>query len=249
MTAAIGLYWRLKLPEPWNATTEKMPLIVYGASGAVVSLAITTDVYLFLMVEQGAYAIKLAQASNIHPIIAVAGRAQSFVESLISREKGDSIVDYRNGDDAVVSGIKDALEKAGVNNVKHAFDAVSEHNSFQNLSKILAPQGSKITLVLPGQDYSEIPDNIEKSLTTVGSVHMDNSPDSAKGRAGIKLGGKEFGYVFFRLFSRGLQEGWFTAHPHQVIPGGLNGIEKGLSNLKQGVNSGVKYVYKIYETE
>jgi NADPH:quinone reductase-like Zn-dependent oxidoreductase len=48
MTAAVGLYQRLGLPEPWNATMTKTPLIVYGGSGAV-----------------GAYAIKLAQLSNI----------------------------------------------------------------------------------------------------------------------------------------------------------------------------------------
>jgi len=67
----------------------------------------------------------LAQVSNIHPIIAVAGRGEAFVESLISREKGDTIVDYRNGDDAVVSGIRDALKKAGQNEVKYAFDGRS----------------------------------------------------------------------------------------------------------------------------
>jgi NADPH2:quinone reductase len=36
MTAAVGLYVRLGLPEPWNAPTKPLPLIVYGASGAVV---------------------------------------------------------------------------------------------------------------------------------------------------------------------------------------------------------------------
>lgn len=36
MTAALGLYVRLGLPEPWNAPTGQIPLIVYGASGAVV---------------------------------------------------------------------------------------------------------------------------------------------------------------------------------------------------------------------
>ncbi|TVY84571.1 Trans-enoyl reductase [Lachnellula suecica] len=231
MTAAIGLYMRLGLPEPWHATTTQTPLIVYGASGAV-----------------GAYAIKLAQASNIHPIIAIAGRAQDFVEKLIDRSKGDTIIDYRKGDDAVVSGIQDALKKAGAKEVHHAFDAVSEHNSFQNISKVLAPQGSKITLVLPGKDYSAIPENIKHSTTMVGSVHMDVEPDSYKGKAGIKTGGKEFGYVFFRLFSRGLQQGWFTPHPHEVVPGGLNGVEKALSNLKNGVNSATKYVFKIEDT-
>jgi NADPH:quinone reductase len=40
MTAAIGLYMRLRLPEPWHATTSPLPLIVYGASGAVGAFAI-----------------------------------------------------------------------------------------------------------------------------------------------------------------------------------------------------------------
>jgi NADPH:quinone reductase len=38
MTAAVGLYMRMGLPEPWNATTTPTPLIVYGASGAVVRI-------------------------------------------------------------------------------------------------------------------------------------------------------------------------------------------------------------------
>jgi len=230
MTAALALYVRLGLPEPWNATTVQTPLIVYGASGAV-----------------GAFGIKLAALSNIHPIIAVAGRGQAFVETIINRSKGDTIVDYRNGDAAVVSGIQDALKKAGAKEVKYAFDAVSEHNSYQNISQVLSKQGSKITLVLPGKDYKEVPEYIEKSVTTVGSVHQDPAKDKVE--AGIKTGGKEFGYVFFRLFSRGLQEGWFTGHPYEVIPGGLNGIEKGLSNLQAGLNSATKYVFKIEDTK
>lgn len=83
----------------------------------------------------------------------------------------------------------------------------------------------------------------------VGSVHADIPADSAKGKAGIKTGGKEFGFVFFRFFARGLQEGWFTAHPHEVVPGGLNGIENGLKNMKDGVNSATKYVFKIEDTK
>jgi NADPH2:quinone reductase len=39
MTAALGLYSsvRLGLPEPWHAASSPIPLIVYGASSAVVS--------------------------------------------------------------------------------------------------------------------------------------------------------------------------------------------------------------------
>ena len=101
-------------------TTDPLPLIVYGASGAV-----------------GAFAIKLAQASNIHPIIAVAGNGETYVEKLIDRSKGDTIIDYGKGNEAVVAGIKEALKKAGQNEVRHAFDAVSENNSYQNICEVL----------------------------------------------------------------------------------------------------------------
>ena len=191
--------------------------------------------------------IKLAKLSNIHPIIAVAGRGEAFVETIINRKDGDTIVDYRKGDDAVVSGIKDAMKKASVSEVKYAFDAVSEKNSYQNISKVLSKEGGKITTVLPGKDYTEIPAYIQRSLTMVGSVHQ--APSEEKSRVEIKTGGKEFGYVYFRLFTRGLQEGWFTAHPYEVIPGGLNGIEEGLTNLKNGVNSAKKYIFKIEDTK
>ncbi|KAL4733826.1 GroES-like protein [Aspergillus similis] len=92
MTAALGLYQRLKMLLPWNPTTEPLPFIVYGGATAV-----------------GAFAIKFAQLSNIHPLITVAGKGSPFVETLIDREKGDTIIDYREGDEVVRAKIKEAL--------------------------------------------------------------------------------------------------------------------------------------------
>src|SRR5450756_366700 len=92
MTAALGLYQRLGLPPPWRPATGPLPLIIYGAAGAV-----------------GSYAIKLAQASNIHPLIVIAGNSMEYVESLISREKGDTIVDYRLGEQGFIEGVQKAL--------------------------------------------------------------------------------------------------------------------------------------------
>ena len=36
MTAAVGLYAKLGLPQPWSPTLTPTPLIVYGGSGSVV---------------------------------------------------------------------------------------------------------------------------------------------------------------------------------------------------------------------
>ena len=220
LTAVVGLYAadRLNLPQPWSPATEPIPLLVYGAGAAV-----------------GSYVIQLAKKSNIHPIIAVAGRAQEHVEKLLDRSKGDTIVDYRKGDDAVVQGIKDALQGK---KLYYAYDAVSENGSPQNIGKVL--ESGRATFVLPpqgkgwGDSFDGIANDVKQSLTMVGGVH-DNV--------------KDLGYVYSRYISKGLAEGWFSAHPQQVIPGGLGGVQEGLQNLKDGKASAVKYVFRISETE
>ncbi|KAH0848350.1 hypothetical protein AYO21_04376 [Fonsecaea monophora] len=223
MTAAVGLYCRLGLPEPWVAVSQARKdalaggVVVYGAASAV-----------------GAFAVKLLVRSKIHPIICVAGRGIPFVEGLIDKSKGDTVIDYRKGDEHVVDGLRAAVP-AG-QKLLYAFDAVSEKGSYQNIIKVLDPYGH-ISLVLPGKKYEEIPKTVNQTLTTVGSVH--GVPDDLS----------DFGYAWFRLFSLGLKEGWFSGHPYEVVPGGLNGVQTGLENLLQGKASAVKYVYRIADTE
>ncbi|KAI0829560.1 GroES-like protein [Hypoxylon sp. FL0890] len=212
LTAAVGLYTRLGLPQPWTPATEPIPLIIYGAASSV-----------------GAYAVQFARKSNIHPLICVAGSSQSYVETLIDRSKGDIIIDYRDGDEAVVEALKKA---AGGSKLLYAFDATSEKNSYVNISQVLA-EGAKITLVLPSKDF-EFPSYVTQSLTTVGSVHSNE---------------KDFGYVYSRYITRALQEGWFKPQPQVVVPGGLGGIQKGLEDLKAGKAHGIKYVFRIADTE
>jgi NADPH:quinone reductase-like Zn-dependent oxidoreductase len=210
----MGLYARLRLPEPWLPAAEgtKTPLVIYGASSAV-----------------GSYALQLAVKSNIHPIITVAGRAQSHVEKFIDRSKGDTIIDYRSGDEAVVKSLKEALNGQ---KLLHAFDAVSEKGSVENLAQVLDAQGA-VTFVLPGKEYPGFPESVHLTTTNVGDVHKSL---------------KDFGYVHSRNLTRGLEEGWFKAQPQEVVPGGLKGVEKGLANLKDGTVSAVKYIFKVEDT-
>ncbi|KAI0437536.1 GroES-like protein [Xylaria telfairii] len=214
MTSAVGLYLRLGLPQPWAPATEPTPLVIYGAASAV-----------------GAYAIQLAQQSNIHPLICVAGQSGAHVEGLIDRGKGDMVLDYRAGDDAVVQGLEKAADGKPL---LYAFDAVSEKGSYENLAKVLA-HGAKLALVLPGKDYgATLPDYISYSFTNVNSVHKEH---------------KDFGFVYFRYLARGLLEGWFRPQPQVVVPGGLAGVQQALENLMAGKANAVKYVFRIADTE
>jgi NADPH2:quinone reductase len=231
MTAALGMYQRLGLPLPWLPAQERLPLVVYGAAGAV-----------------GAFAVKLATLSNIHPIICVAGRGTAYVERLIDRSKGDTIVDYRKGNEEVVKEFQRALgsnEKLG-----YAFDAVSDKGSYQNLMKVMDLSKGRIALVLARKRYEGIPEDFAKFFTQVGRVHSDRYPGikGEKKLAGL-LGDQDFGAVMYKFFERGLVEGWFKGHPFEVVPGGLGGLETGLTNLKDGKVSAFKYIFRIDETE
>lgn len=231
MTAAFGLFQRLFLPPPWHPTLDPIPVIIYGAASAV-----------------GSYAIQLAQQANIHPLICVAGRGIPHVESLINKSKGDVILDYREGDEKLVQNLKTAVEKAG-GKVEYAFDAVSDHGSYINICEVLDHKTGKITLVLPGKEYKEIPSTVEKSTTTVGAAQIGTDSDPWQKKTGAITGNEEFALAFFRYFGRGLQKGFFKGHPYEVVPGGLAGIQGALQNLKDGKASAVKYVFRLEDTE
>ncbi|KAL1645439.1 hypothetical protein SLS58_003747 [Diplodia intermedia] len=221
LTAVIGNYVRLSLPEPWKPLPdgEKLPFLVYGAASAV-----------------GAYAIKLARLSNIHPIIAVAGNGIPYVETLLDKTLGDAIVDYRKGSESLISGIKAAL--AGFPPLEHAFDAVSEKGSHEVLVAALAPTAS-VTNVLPVDRFAP-----------AGFAYPSTYRATAWSMvADVHGARKEVGYVYFRWLFRQVAEGRFQAHPHQVVAGGLGGVAEGLGNLKAGRASAVKYVFRIGETE
>ncbi|KAH6999309.1 chaperonin 10-like protein [Ilyonectria destructans] len=216
LTAVVGLYRndRLGLPQPWAPAEKSIPLVIYGGGTAV-----------------GSYAIQLAIRSNIHPLICVAGKSQEHVESLIDRSKGDTIVDYRGGNGAVIEGIRKAL---GSSTLMHALDAVAEAPSYANLTKVLAPGAGRITLVQDIEDLGDLVNRFKTSQTKVASVHED---------------AKDMALVYTRYFHRGLQEGWFRPHPHQVVPGGLGGLQKALEDLKAGKASATKSVVRIAETK
>lgn len=218
MTAALGNYQKLNLPLPWNPTKERLPLVVYGGATAV-----------------GAFAIKLARLSNIHPIIAVAGRGSAFVETLLDRSKGDTIVDYREGDEAVQAKIKAAAGGP----IYHAYDAVSEKGSYRNLGAVLTSPGT-IATVLPSEDYQP-PNGVVINRVMVGSVHQPP-------KEGETIADQEFGAAFFQLLGRGLAQGWYSGHPYEVRANGLDGLQGALHDLRDGKASAVKYVVRIAET-
>lgn len=219
-TAAVALFWNLKLPTPWVPATEPIPFIVYGASSSV-----------------GSFAIKLARNSNIHPIIAVAGKGSQHVESLLDRSKGDAVFDYRDGDDKVISQIRAHLKDGKFGEVLHGLDPGIGKPSENVLNEIVASNGA-INLVLPSDISVK---SATKTKTSCGVVY--NHDDGAHGPDASNLG-----LVTSRWFTKALRDGAFKPHPYEIRKGGLEGVQQALQDLKDGKQSAVKYVFRIADT-
>ncbi|KAL1901089.1 hypothetical protein Sste5346_002156 [Sporothrix stenoceras] len=233
LTAAVALYNDLQLPDPWStpATNDKPdPWKSLNDNSEGGPPNETPLVVYGASSGVGAAAVQLARLSNIHPIIAVAGQSGAFVETLVDKSKGDVVVDYRGGDEAAVAALKKAV---GDRKVRHVVNAISEGSSNYIVSSVLQP-GGKVSLVLPWKDDERISKKVESVLTSVGRVHRDL---------------KDLGFVYSRYFGRVLAEGTFKGHPYEVVPGGLGGVQQALENLRNGKAHGIKYVFRVADTE
>ncbi|KAI1133260.1 GroES-like protein [Nemania abortiva] len=222
LTAAIALYADMKIPAPWEVVesevSKKAPILIYGITSAV-----------------GAFAAKLARLSGLHPIIGIAGRAGDYARTL-----ADYVVDYRQGEDAVVSSVEEILKKEGLGSkVPHVFDAISEGGTLETTLRFLDANGGVVSTVLPPNLFAKDKENfayppgvtaINSALPRVHSTHVD------------------FGYLWSRYLGKLLADGRLKAHPFEVVPGGLHGVLTGLQKLRDGEASAVKYVYRVEDT-
>lgn len=223
LTAVVHLYLGMKLPSPYDpiSPTEsenRIPLLIYGITSAV-----------------GAYAAKLARLSGIGPIIGVAGRSGEFARVL-----ADHVVDYRKGEDEIVSNIESFLAKEGLGaKVVNVFDAISEGGSLETIARVVDTNKGVVNTVLPPSLFAREKENFKFPAGV--NVLQSAIPE-------IQTSHKDFGYLWSRYLGRLLADGRLTPHPYEVIPGGLTGILKGLQNLKEGKANAVKYVYRVEET-
>lgn len=237
LTAALALFRRHSLPPPWSPRAPNappVPLIIYGASSAL-----------------GSFAIKLAKAANIHPIIAICGASQGYVSGILESSKGDVIVDYRNGVEAMMAAVKEAL---GPLKVRHALDAITSKGTWIPVTQMVDPKDGQVSVFSGANRYdeAEIPVGVRLTYTYVGTVHSGcyrpGAPKQPMDAEEVK-NDVEFAYVLLRYISRMLARGKFEGHPVEIIPEGLNGVQTGLRKLKNGEARGVKFVYRIGDTQ
>lgn len=130
----VSLYHHLGFQFPWSPAAKgkspntTTPFIVYGGSTAV-----------------GSYAIKFARLSNIHPIIAIAGKGAHYIRKFLDESKGDVVVDYREGPEKTITGIRNALRSSTGSNdlpANHALDTIVTEDSTTVLRSVMNPGGN-----------------------------------------------------------------------------------------------------------
>lgn len=236
-TSVCALFQELEFPEPWSPLAKaagkkgtKSPLIIYGASTAT-----------------GAFAIKLAAAANIHPIIAVGSKRSEFIKPFLDESKGDALVDYTAypKEEELIEAIQEAVKKGGAPDGRcwKAYDTVSEDDTIRLVTKVIAgpPDAAgrrpKLTNVLLKTEVEGSDPSVDIVYAMVGQVHYEDEND------------KLIGVTWGAAFSWGLREGWLTNHPYTVGTNGLESLSEGLKGLKDGKIRAQKFLTRIGETQ
>lgn len=210
-------------------------MIIYGASSSL-----------------GTFAVKLARASNIHPIIAISGSSSSHLTPLLDETKGDALVDYRAGVEEMKKVVKGKLNGLEAH---HALDAISSKGTWVPVSQMLSPSTEKettyLSVVSGANKYNEeeLGKGVQIVYTYCGTVHAGAYRPGMPKQGNVEevKSDPEFGYLLFRYLARMFANGRFSGHPYVVVDGGLEGVGNGLNMLKNGKARGNKFVFRIGE--
>jgi len=159
--------------------------------------------------------------------------------SVLDSEKGDRVVDYRQGEEATMEAIGTAARST---KVRLALDAISSSASESLLGPVLdkSSGNARIATVLPLNAADET-EGIVRSFTISPLVFGD-----AK-EAGMPTGANRWlGATIIKFIEMAVADGSLKGHPYDIVEGVLDGIEKGLKMLQAGSAQGpVKYVCKV----
>ncbi|KAL9052566.1 MAG: hypothetical protein Q9162_005314 [Coniocarpon cinnabarinum] len=232
LRAAPGPFLPLPDPQPSSehvSDDSASPALIYGASTNV-----------------GMAAVRLAQASNIHPLICVAGSGTAKVQPLLNAEKGDVVLDHRVGRDELVKQIRAAVPSNA--KLTKAFDVVSEGESWMTCASAL-DKPSHLLITLPPAK-KEIPTSIRQTAVMAGSLWQELKSTSGQdiGDLGFKdAEGKRWGSVFARDVEGLLERGALGAPEVEVVEGGLGrGVESALRRLRWG-KEGKRFAVRVVE--
>lgn len=152
----------------------------------------------------------------------------------------DAVYNYRDADCAK------QIRKDTNDSLKYVWDTISLEASAKICAEALSsdPSGARYGSILP----VKLPrDGVEQNMTFMYTIFNDSFK---KGDNEYPPSQEDFDFAkkVFELAEKFLAEGKLKTHPEEVRSGGLEGVLKGLQDLKNDKVSGVKLVYRVRET-
>ena len=173
----------------------------------------------------GSAAVQVAKSMGFSVYVTASEKHHEYLKGL----GASKVFDYRSED--VVENIVKAAKADGVT-IQSGFDAAGQVKSCLDILKELKGEGTAklATAVPPSEDTPKV-EGVE--------VKFVAAPGDEKERT------EHFRFVLGVWLKEKLEKGEFVPSPKvQVVGGGLEGIDKGLDELKKGV-SGVKLVLEV----
>ncbi|KAL4897493.1 chaperonin 10-like protein [Aspergillus ambiguus] len=157
---------------------------------------------------------------------------------LVKRLGADEVFDYKQPNAAA------EIRKCTSNNLKLAFDTISLESSAKFCDEALSTEGGDYSSLLTvGISRENIKDRYTLAYTAIGE-EFQFGPTTFP----AKPEDKAFAEKFWDMSAQLLADGKIKVHPPKVLPGGLEGVMKGLKLMSQDKVSGEKLVYNVEET-
>ncbi|KAI1815030.1 zinc-binding dehydrogenase [Poronia punctata] len=222
-TAMQAMFQRLGLPEPSKPATSAFPVLINGGTSSV-----------------GLYAVQLAKLAGLF-VIATGSRQN---HDLLTSVGADATVDYKDPD---WPGKVRALSH---DNLRHAFDCVSEPDTVKSVAKALSPtKGGHILVILP-RTQDDVPAGLSKVKVESTVVHtVFGHPIDASGTGFQNWGGRtpedqKLWEKYLSLLPEYTESGKIKPNSYKEL-GGLDAIPEGFELHKQNKVRAQKIVYKV----
>lgn len=228
-TVGQGLYRALQLPLPGQQPREgkEEPILIYGGSTAT-----------------GIFGIQFAKLSGLNVVTTASARHHDYIRSL----GADAVFDYKSP--TCAQDIESWVEGKG-RKLRKAWDCVSLDSSAEICAKALADDeegGTWAGLSIVGEEkLLEWNKNIKGPLVTLGYDAFGEEYDFGLVAREVKPGELEHARKFWDLAQGLLEDGRLKTVKPTVNRGGegLEGVLKGLDELRNGRVSGEKLVYTL----
>ena len=219
-TAAMALFWTLKIPQEYllNPAPKPFPVLVYGGSSAT-----------------GTMTIQFLKLAGLQPITTCSPHNFDLVKSY----GAEAVFDYNSPTCA------EDIRAYTNNHLQYAVDCITSESTIKICYAAIGRAGGKYVAMDPHPDMSKVRRAVKPDWVLVTRIAGQPCawPPPFESFADPKY--LEWSSSFFKILQKLITEDKIKPHPIIVNNDGLKGILDGVGKLRNKEISGKKLVYKV----